>query len=114
VTIHAVEAKLIGSTTCTARSIRVSGHAPVFALCRALIGAGYDPERPLHVYRGKTLCLRVRSIAEGAKFTVREGTGRPSFRPLPPQDWASFVARRLKDALRCRRAIRLPLTSTKR
>ena len=52
------------------------GYFPVLALCRALVGAGYDPGRPLHVYRGKTLALTVRSIGEGARLRVSgSGTG---------------------------------------
>jgi hypothetical protein len=41
-------------------------------MCRKLIEAGYDPDRPLHAYRGDVLCLKVRSIGEGAKLTVDE------------------------------------------
>src|SRR5262249_52986218 len=53
--------------------IRVNGrHAPILALCRALIEAGHDPATPLEVSRGSTLCLRVRSIGEGAKLTIDE------------------------------------------
>jgi hypothetical protein len=48
----------------------------VLALCRALVGAGYDPGRPLHVYRHRTLALTVRSIGEGARLRVSaHGTG---------------------------------------
>src|SRR6516225_6650849 len=84
-----IEAELIGSNECRARGITTRGSAPVLALCRALIGAGYDPSRPLHVYRGKALVLTVRSIGDGAKLTVRDSsTGRPKFRKMTPQEWA--------------------------
>jgi len=70
-----IEAELSGNE-CRARDIVTRGHAPVLAMCRALVGAGYDPGRPLHVYRGKTLALKVRSIGEGARLRVSSsGTG---------------------------------------
>jgi hypothetical protein len=83
----AIDAELTGSTECSARGITVRGSAPVLALCRALIGAGYDPRRPLHVFRGQTLALKVRSISEGSRFTVADTHGRPRIRRMAPQDW---------------------------
>jgi hypothetical protein len=69
-----IDAELIGSNECRARDrargINVRSSSPVLALCRALVGAGYDPRRPLHVYRGKTPTLTVRSIGEGARLRV--------------------------------------------
>jgi hypothetical protein len=84
-----IRANLIGSNQATAAGVTVSGrNAPALALCRALVEAGHDPATPLEAYRGTTLCLRVRSIGEGARLTVRESTddGRPRFvtyRPGP-------------------------------
>jgi hypothetical protein len=82
-----IEAELTGSTECSARGLTAHGPAPVLALCRALIGASYDPRRPLHVYRGQVLALKVRSIGEGARLTVADTHGRPRLRRMPPQDW---------------------------
>jgi hypothetical protein len=80
-----IEAELSGNE-CRARDIVTRGHAPVLAMCRALVGAGYDPGRPLHVYRDKVLALTVRSIGEGAQLTVRDSsTGRPGFRKMVPE-----------------------------
>jgi hypothetical protein len=76
----AIAAELIGSDRCTAIGITARAHAPVLALCRRLIEAGIDPDRPLHVYRGDTLALVVRSIAEGARLTVEDNRlGHPRF-----------------------------------
>ena len=73
--------ELSRASACRYRDVVTRGHAPVLAMCRALIAAGYDPSRPLHVYRDKVLALTVRSIGEGAKLTVKDGsTGRPGFR----------------------------------
>jgi hypothetical protein len=59
----------------------VTGAAPVLAMCRKLVEAGHDPSRPLHAYRGDTLCLKVRSIGEGAKLTVEHNRfGTPTLR----------------------------------
>jgi hypothetical protein len=78
---QAIRADLIGSNTCTAASIAVVDHAPVLALCRALVAAGQDPNRPLRAYRGDVLCLRVRSIGEGAQLVVEvDRRGRPRLR----------------------------------
>src|SRR5438128_152881 len=84
-----IRADLIGQSQATACGVTVSGrNAPVLALCRALVEAGHDPATPLDAYRGSTLCLRVRSLAEGAKLTVYDnGVGRPVFGPykaFPP------------------------------
>jgi hypothetical protein len=81
-----IEAELLGSNTCRARGITTRGNAPVLALCRALLGAGYDPSRPLHAYRGKVLALKVRSIGEGARLTVAD----TRIRRLLPQEWAKL------------------------
>jgi hypothetical protein len=78
---QAIVAELIGSNTCTAAGVTVVDHAPVLALCRALVTAGQDPNRPLHAYRGDVLCLRVRSIGEGAQLTIEDDRrGRPRLR----------------------------------
>jgi hypothetical protein len=81
-----IRADLIGQSQATAAGITVTGrHAPILSLCRALVGAGHDPATPLEAYRGSTLCLRVRSLGEGAKLTVRDGSaGRPCFAPFRP------------------------------
>src|SRR5262245_21482830 len=78
---QAIRAELIGSNSCSALGITARGHAPVLALCQLLIEAGHDPNRPLLAYRGDTLCLRVRSIVEGAALAVEDDRlGTPHFR----------------------------------
>ena len=67
-----VVCQIIGSDHCEVDDLVVRHSAPVLAMCRALIDAGYDPERPLEAYRGQTLCLRVSSIGYGAQYTVEE------------------------------------------
>jgi hypothetical protein len=77
---QALRAVIIGSNQTEANGITARGHAPVLGLCRALLEAGHDPDTPLDAYRGSTLCLRVRSIGEGARLTVKDSaTGRPRF-----------------------------------
>jgi hypothetical protein len=53
--------------------------APVLALCRKLTST-HPSSTPLDAYRGATLCLRVRSIGEGARLEI-DGKG-VGFRPL--------------------------------
>ena len=65
-----------GDTLATCADIEVKGSAPVLAMCRALVAAGYDPTEPLEAYRGDVLCLKVRSIGEGARLVIkRNGVG---------------------------------------
>jgi hypothetical protein len=83
-----LRAVIIGSNQAEANGVTARSHAPVLGLCRALLEAGHDPDTPLEAYRGTTLCLKVRSIGEGARLTVKETTrdGKPRFvtyRPGP-------------------------------
>jgi hypothetical protein len=67
-----IHATLIGSDRCEAEGISARGSAPMLALCRALIEAGHDPNRPLHAYRAGVLALAARSIGAGAQLTVED------------------------------------------
>jgi hypothetical protein len=81
-----ISAELCGSQRCEAQGLVATGHVPILALCRELIAAGLDPDRPLTVYRRGVIALHVRSIAEGARLTVEDGeNGRPRFRLARPQ-----------------------------
>jgi hypothetical protein len=76
-----IRAEIDKSNRCDAAGYMVTGYSPVLAMCRKLVEAGFDPATPLHAYRGDTLCLKVRSIGEGAKWTVRDSRfGTPSLR----------------------------------
>ena len=80
-----IRADLIGGRTCSALGITATGHAPVLSLCRRLVAAGHDPDSPLEAYRGTMLCLRVRSIGEAAKLTVKDGPdGKTRFAAYHP------------------------------
>lgn len=71
-----IRAELSESDRASALGIDVQAPAAVLTLCRKLVAAGHDPAEPLEAYRGETLCLRVRSIGEGANLEVnRFGTG---------------------------------------
>jgi hypothetical protein len=75
-----IRASLFGLDRCEAEGVTVRGSAPVLALCRELIAAGFNPATPLEAWRDETLCLRVRSISEGARLTVKAaGNGCPIF-----------------------------------
>jgi hypothetical protein len=62
-----VRAELTGSDRCRALGIETHG---LLDLCRKLIAAGSEPTLPLEAYRGDILCLRIRSIGEGARLRV--------------------------------------------
>jgi hypothetical protein len=96
-----IYATLTGNDRCGVEGIMARGAAPVLDLCRKLIKAGCDPRIPLEAWRGATLCLRVRSIGEGAKLTVRSaGNGCPIFAPVGGSDGAgSSPARQITPAV---------------
>jgi hypothetical protein len=79
--------QLSGSDTCSAEGIAVKAKAPIFALCRRLVAAGFNPAASLFAYRGDTMCVRARSIGEAAMFTVterdRDGLKIERWRPFP-------------------------------
>jgi len=55
--------------------LSITGGCPQVVLGgHRLVRAG-DPARPLHAYRGDTLCLKVRSIGEGARLECQDGGG---------------------------------------
>jgi hypothetical protein len=79
---------LTGSDCCSAVGITVTGYAPVLELSRRLVEAGHDPATALHVYRGATLALTVRSIGEAAQLEINSKvtgfTRRQAVRTGPP------------------------------
>jgi hypothetical protein len=76
-----IRAELIGSSRCDPEGLSARGYAPVLDLCRELVAAGFSRACPLEAWRGETLCLRVRSIGEGARLTVEDDwRGTPRLR----------------------------------
>jgi hypothetical protein len=76
-----ISATLLGPDRCTALGIAATVHAPVLMLCGLLIEAGHHPTTPLEAFRGEVLCLRVRSIGDGARLSVEDDWhGRPRLR----------------------------------
>jgi hypothetical protein len=65
-------ATLIGNDTAQAGDIVSRGRSPVFALCRALLAAGANPNSKLECFRGSVLALTVKTIGIGAKLTIKE------------------------------------------
>jgi hypothetical protein len=66
----AITARLDGSDHACAEGISATSPSPVLSLCRQLVAHGYDPDLPLIAVRGETVCLRVRSIGDGAQLRV--------------------------------------------
>jgi hypothetical protein len=83
---NSIRAELSSDTYCTALGMTIRSPSPVLALCRELVETStYGSSTPLNVYRGDTLCLRVRSIGEGARLTVTSaGNGCPIVRCNSP------------------------------
>ena len=69
---QALNASLRGAHECVALGIVGRGPYPIFDLCRRLLAFGAEPDRPLHVFRGNSLVLAVRSIGAGARLAVRD------------------------------------------
>jgi len=101
-----VIAELVGDDCCRCQEIdaAVTANAPVLAMCRQLLATGVDPDRPLRVYRRGALALKVRSIREGARLTVKiAGNGTPIFTLDDPCKGAAAPPARSKPDfdLRC-------------
>jgi hypothetical protein len=71
------------SNICTAEGLEVKANAPALPMCRKLLQAGFDPERPLHCYRGETLAIKISSIRYGAKYSVSEPSTGSGVRLVP-------------------------------
>jgi len=102
-TQDAITAQLVGSDQCSAEGITACSHTPVLDLCRRLIAAGVDADRPLIAYRNTTACIIVRSIRAGAKLTVDEHNGTVFAK------WKAFVSSAVSPGMRQkRRAVTTP------
>jgi hypothetical protein len=77
----AIRAELFGADCCKGLGIEARGAAPVLALCRKLVEAGINRALAVEAYRRDILCLRIRSIGEGAGLRV--ATHGAGFESLP-------------------------------
>jgi hypothetical protein len=93
------------SRTAWARAgdIVVRSRSPVFALCRALLAAGANPNSKLESFRGSVLALTVKTIGIGAKLTIREtvtdGPRVVRWKPLQDRDVSAPVRQNDDPAL---------------
>ena len=76
-------AQFIKSNICTAEGLEVRANGPGLAMCRKLLEADYDPDRPLHCFRGDTLAMKISSIAYGARYSVSEPSTGSGVRLAP-------------------------------
>jgi hypothetical protein len=84
-----VRADLINTCRLRAAGLTACSSSPALSLCRLLIKRGFDPERPLLVFRGEVLALKIRTLREGASLEVNSlGT---DFVPFRRQRAASLV-----------------------
>ena len=106
---RSVRAELTGCDCASAEGITVRSASPVFSLCRRLITAGIDADRPLVAYRGMVACIIINSIGDGALLTVAEGSrGAPRFRRWKPVSWregSPRIARHGRAATRDHKAL---------
>jgi hypothetical protein len=71
---------LIGNDTCEVEGLKVTGYSPALLACRELLRQGVSPDRTLELYRNGILAIRIRSIGEGASYTVKDNRfGVPTF-----------------------------------
>lgn len=60
---------------------------PLPGLCRQLIEAGVDPEEPVGVYRGTTLCFKPKPVSYWAGVSITEHETRGiQINPYQPLD----------------------------
>jgi hypothetical protein len=103
--LQVIRAELICGDACSAQGLTARGSAPVLKLCRALLAAGHDPDRPLHAYRNNTLALRVTSIGQAARLTVKSaGNGAPKL--ALDSHWRGAAAPLIAPAAKSRPATR--------
>ncbi|HMA74377.1 MAG TPA: hypothetical protein VKP67_23240, partial [Xanthobacteraceae bacterium] len=71
---------VVGCDLCHAEGHTVKHPAPILAMCRHLVEAGYDPKRPLLAFRGSELAMHVKSIGYGAHYVAypRTAKGNPN------------------------------------
>src|SRR5262245_19067020 len=81
---NAIVAQLSSDTFASALGFTVKSPSPVLALCRKLVESSTcGSSIPLECFRGAILCLKVRSIGEGAALEI---DSRPRFqRRRPPR-----------------------------
>jgi hypothetical protein len=90
-----IHADLVGSHSARAFGLVARGPSPVLLLCRQLVELGQNPDLPLEAWRGKTLCLYVRSIGEAAGLEINNrGTGFVAARGVRPASPVRFAGRR--------------------
>jgi hypothetical protein len=84
---RAIRAELHESNLCRCDAFGIEARS-VLAMCRALVAQGCDPESTLAAYRGRTLCLAIKTIGTAARLEVNtKGTGfvrAPAVRTAPP------------------------------
>ena len=101
----AIRGEFYGSDYCVADGHTAYGHAPGLKMCRVLLEAGYEANRPLHIYRGDVLALKIKTIGWGAMYTVGEDQHRsPYLRKFKPSPYVkedpAARAHDVKDALK--------------
>jgi hypothetical protein len=94
-----IHADLCNDDVCKALGIKIQSPSPLLDLCRALVERGVDPTTPLEAYRGKVLCLRVRSIGEAASLRISHDHS-VEFKPLLMPAAASPVRSQRRSARR--------------
>ncbi len=58
---------------CEGHEVKARGMAgPICSLAREMVDRGYDPNRPVRVYRGDTVCFSTVSLGWWAKKQCRE------------------------------------------
>ena len=72
-----IMAQLKGSNVCIAEGITVTHNAPALEMCRRLVEAGVDPEKPLVCFRSGEIAVKICSIGWGAKHAVDESQNGP-------------------------------------
>lgn len=111
-----IRAELIGAHQCSAFGVVAHGFTPVLGQCRKLVATGINPATALHVYRGDTLCLIIRSIGTGARLEINaKGTGfigRRAVRTAPPMPLNGSVPPATDKMERTRRGLPAALASS--
>jgi hypothetical protein len=100
-----MRAELSGCRSATALGITVRASAPVFELCRALVAAGHDPDRPLHARSSSARSAGApatpsRTMRSEPRSSAAGGTGRSgAASPIRPTRQALVMGHPNREAM---------------
>jgi hypothetical protein len=70
---RAINARMIGSNSCSAFGVIISASDPIRALCRKLVQQGWDPQASMKVWKGERPFRLIHAISNPDHHTNLKG-----------------------------------------